>query len=147
MKYAIALFLVISLSSCGNGKNERTLDKQLAWAGKQCFNYSGNGDRISIRANFTNAVVYGSLEYEWAEKDLNKGTIEGKMIGDTLVANYTFQSEGVTSIRQVVFLFDSESNAREGYGESVMEGDQLRFKDIRKLDFKESPLLVKTDCQ
>jgi hypothetical protein len=40
--------------------------------------------------------VVGNLCYRFFEKDKNDGTVIGKLQGDTLIADYTFMSEGVT---------------------------------------------------
>jgi hypothetical protein len=53
--------------------------------------------------------------FKFYEKDSNKGVIDGKLNGDTLLADYKFMSEGIQSTRQVIFLI-KDSNATEGYG-------------------------------
>src|SRR5690606_17194654 len=43
------------------------------------------------------------LDYHLAEKDANRGTFEGFLIDDVILGDYIFQSEGVTSKREVIF--------------------------------------------
>lgn len=61
-------------------------------------------DSIFLQLHIDNNIVNGDLEYKRFEKDRNKGTIKGMFRGDTLFADYTFMSEGVMSVREVMFL-------------------------------------------
>src|SRR5262245_5499314 len=74
-------------------------------------------DRVKLSLSVTiDTLVTGSLVYKLAEKDANKGSLKGSLRGDTLVAEYTFQAEGTTSVRQVAFLI-KDSTATEGFGD------------------------------
>ncbi|MBK6634882.1 MAG: hypothetical protein IPH68_02200 [Chitinophagaceae bacterium] len=59
------------------------------------------------------------------------------MSGNILVADYTFMSEGIQSIRQVAFKMEGNSFV-EGYGD---------FKNIDSLDFNTSVKLAEVLCQ
>ncbi len=145
--FAITTFFSMVLFSCGSTRESQDLDEHLAWSGKNCFEYSENGNQIRLSANFTNGIAYGNLDYEWAEKDANHGTIEGQFRGDTLVAIYTFQSEGLTSKRQVVFLFDKDLNAREGFGNTTEKDHVIVYNKIEQLNFEKTPVLKKVECE
>ena len=69
-------------------------------------------------------VVTGTLSYKFYQKDSNKGEFEGTLKGDTLLADYTFMSEGTQSVRQVVFLIKGET-AIEGYGDIEEKDSKL----------------------
>lgn len=144
-KTSLYSYAILLLSGCGSSRESQDLDEQIAWAGKQCYAYEQGGNMVTLNATFTNGVVYGNLDYQWAEKDQNRGMIEGKMNGDTLIANYTFQSEGTQSVRQVAFIFD-EKTAREGYGESSMNGNMMVFNNPSHLTFSDDMVLQKVDC-
>ncbi len=70
---------------------------------------AGNTIQLSLTRQGTN--VSGTLQYPLADKDQNTDT----MRGDTLIADYTFQSEGQESVREVVFLA-TKNGLVEGYG-------------------------------
>ena len=69
-----------------------------------CYTFTAKKDTAILHINVAENMVSGDLEYRFFEKDHNKGTIKGKIVGDTLIANYTFLSEGTTSVREVVMI-------------------------------------------
>lgn len=98
--------------------------------------YAGNKGRDSFYLKiekFPNVVV-GSLTYDFYEKDRNKGDIDGKLNGDTLVADYRFMSEGKESTRQVAFLI-KDNTATEGYGPMNEKDGKMVFKNLPEVKF------------
>ena len=72
---------------------------------EECFSAIIKKDTISMYLNVKgNQIASGKLSYKFFEKDKNEGTLVGEIKGDTLFAEYTFMSEGVSSIREVAFL-------------------------------------------
>ena len=67
------------------------------------------------------------------------------MQGDLLVANYTFNSEGMSSTREVAFKL-LDGSAVEGYGEVDVENNNVRFKDINNLQFNDAFRLIQITC-
>lgn len=102
-------------------------------------------DSIFLKTERFPNVVTGTLVYKFYEKDQSQGALDGKMHGDTLVADYTFSSEGKTSVRQVAFLLSADS-AREGYGEQEEKEGKMVFKNLGELNFKDAVTLGKTAC-
>ena len=78
--------------------------------------------------------------------DKNAGTIAGEMRGDTLIANYTFTSQGKQSVREVVFL-KKGNKFLEGVGEVTLDGPKTLFADRSKLTFGESVVFSKVACK
>ena len=68
------------------------------------------------------------------------------MRGDTLVADYTFNSEGIESVRQVAFLKKGDQ-LLEGYGDVEQKDNKTVFKNISTLSFGQSTIFNKTDCK
>jgi hypothetical protein len=101
----------------------------------------------SIRLHLTNQnnAVTGELEYQLAEKDANTGMLRGQMKGDTLFAEYTFQSEGMESVREVVFLKKGDGWV-EGYGEVEEKNGKMVFKSNARLQFDDKTVLTKVAC-
>lgn len=98
--------LLYALFSCQPSKNEsaQTADTETdSSASVVCYQYAANKDTIRLHVNRTGEKVSGTLLYSLYEKDRNQGTIAGTLKGDLLLADYTFQSEGMTSVRQVAF--------------------------------------------
>jgi hypothetical protein len=115
-------------------------------AGDQCYTSRLNGNIVALSFNVnSHQEVNGKLSYNITGKDKNEGTIIGNMKGDTLIADYTFMSEGISSIREVVFL-QKDGTLIEGYGDVVDANNKVTFKDKKKLKFDAKNTLTKSDC-
>lgn len=108
-----------------------------------CYNYNDGESSISLEIIENDKEVKGYLTYTLVEKDKNYGDFTGKFQNDVLIANYTFQSEGKKSIRQVAFKVVGDKLI-EGYGE--LNNDGTEFKDFDNIDFTSTMPLTKTDC-
>ncbi|GAA3770730.1 hypothetical protein [Flavobacterium ginsengiterrae] len=116
-------------------------------AGDQCYAWRSNGSIIEMSFNVnSHQEVNGKLSYNLVGKDKNEGTLIGNMKGDTLIADYTFNSEGVSSVREVAFL-KRENTFIEGYGDIASGNDKVTFKDKTKLKFDPKNTLTKVDCK
>ncbi|MFH6997034.1 hypothetical protein ACHRVZ_03820 [Flavobacterium sp. FlaQc-57] len=116
-------------------------------AGDQCYAWKSNGSVIEMSFNInSHQEVNGKLIYNIVGKDKNEGTLIGNMKGDTLIADYTFNSEGVSSVREVAFLQRGGAFI-EGYGDVVTTNDKVIFKDKTKLKFDQKNTLTKIDCK
>lgn len=95
-----------------------------------CYQMIIQQDTALLSLNHNGDSVTGSLSYHWHEKDNNDGSFRGAIRNDSLiVAHYTFQSEGVTSVRQIVFKIQ-DSTLLQGYGEIRVENDTAFFRDV-----------------
>ena len=114
----------------------------------ECYSAIIKKDTVSMGLNIKgNQIISGTLSYKFFEKDKNKGTLVGEMKGDTLIANYTFMSEGVSSIRQVAFLKKGNTFV-EGYGDVVDDNKgKVTFKDPKELKFDGNIVLLQVDCK
>jgi hypothetical protein len=110
---------------------------------EECYVYNANGNSVELQFERKGNAVFGTLIYALAEKDRNTGTIKGKLENNILLAEYTFQSEGTQSTRQVIFQF-KDKQFIEGYGEMTTDG--THFKDPAKVTFASTMRLGKTDC-
>ncbi|SFC83354.1 hypothetical protein [Flavobacterium phragmitis] len=116
-------------------------------AGDQCYAWRSNGSVIEMSFNVnSHQEVNGKLSYNIVGKDKNEGSLIGNMKGDTLIADYTFMSEGVSSVREVAFL-QKDGAFIEGYGDVVEANGKFSFKDKTKLKFDAKNTLSKVDCK
>ncbi|WP_395066383.1 hypothetical protein [Flavobacterium sp.] len=115
-------------------------------ATKECYEYVQGKDTIQANLLVQSQTVSGDLIYKIFEKDKNSGTITGKIVGDTLIADYAFMSEGKKSIREVAFLRKNKSLI-EGYGESEEKEGKMIFKDKKKLNFTANMVLNEIPCK
>lgn len=110
-----------------------------------CYRYVSKKDTVLLQMEKMNDEVAGTLSYNYFEKDKNDGVFEGKMVGDTLFADYTFGSEGSVSVREVMFV-KKENKLVEGYGEVEEVEGKIKFKDNTKFTFNEAMALEEINC-
>lgn len=110
-----------------------------------CYTYDLKGSKIELQLHYIadSDSVTGTLNFGFAEKDSNHGDIVGKVTDKILLAEYTFQSEGTESVRQVAFEL-KDDKAILGYGEMTPDG--THFKDVTKVKFDSGVPLAKVDC-
>lgn len=121
-------------------------DKPQSETQNQCFAYTKNRDTVMLSLKFRGDQVSGDLIYSLFEKDRNSGTVNGKMLGDTLLLDYNFGSEGRQSVRQVAFLKKGDQ-LKEGYGEVLEKNGKVEFKQPAGLKFDGIIVLHQVDCK
>ncbi len=104
--------------------------------------YEQNGDTVNLHLTVNGETAAGHLTYALKEKDRNTGTFEGKIQNGVLLADYTFNSEGRSSVREVAFRLDGTS-AVEGYGDVEEKNGKTVFKDASGLEFGKGLVLTK----
>ena len=114
--------------------------------GKMCYANFDNNDTIIISFARTDNKISGELLYQFDEKDRNKGEITGVMKGDTIIADYAFISEGINSVRQVVFLKHGDEMV-EGFGSVSDDHGRVVYQDLSKLTFDKSVTLKSINCE
>ena len=155
----LALFIIIAASCTSDNKSRVVSDTAEVIAldttfsavtpktsSSNCYVYINNKDTASLKINIEGEELTGDLNYNLFEKDRNKGTIAGEMKGDTIIAEYTFDSEGLRSVREVVFVKRIDGNIYEGTGEVIEKGGKMVFKDRSALKFSPSMVFTKTNC-
>jgi len=139
-------------AACQNKTPEETADSLATTPdttmapAKTCYAYIKNKDTVSLSLNSVGGDLTGNLNYNFYEKDKNEGTIAGIVKGDTIIADYTFNSEGTSSVRQVVFL-KKDNQLIEGYGPAEEKGGKTVFTDLSKLKFGDAVVLSEIDCK
>ncbi len=111
-----------------------------------CFAGITGKDTVKLEININDSIVKGNLSYKRYEKDSNTGTIEGTLKGDTLLADYTFMSEGQQSVREIIFLI-KDSIAMEGYGNMEEKNGKMIFKNPSQIPFEKGSALHKVACE
>ncbi|MDJ0365927.1 hypothetical protein QMK33_12255 [Hymenobacter sp. H14-R3] len=114
-------------------------------AGPQCYAYTTGKDTVRLTLQTTEPTATGQLTYNYFEKDRNEGTIQGTLRGDTLRADYTFQSEGTTSVRQVAFVRRGVGFVK-GYGDVAERAGKTVFAKPQALRFDSKNVLSPIDC-
>jgi hypothetical protein len=134
------------LAACHEQSTQATQEPTApAATGPQCYAHTSATDTIRLTLQTTQPTVTGQLVYRYFEKDRNQGTIQGVMHGDTLLADYTFQSEGTTSVRQVAFL-RRDIGFIEGFGPVAERQGKTVFTQLRTLQYDAKYTLLPVAC-
>lgn len=115
------------------------------FVGPQCYAYVTATDTVRLTLQTERPAVTGQLAYRYFEKDRNQGTIRGTMHGDTLLADYTFQSKGRQSMCQVAFL-RRDIGFVEGFGAVAERRGKAVFAQPRTLQFDAKYTLLPVPC-
>jgi hypothetical protein len=151
----LLLISVVFLPACNSQtetKSENTADtlknsvETSAPSINGCYTSILKQDTATLKINENGSAVSGDLTYNRFEKDSNKGIFEGEIKDSLIIGDYTFQSEGKSSVRQVVFKI-SGANLIEGYGDINMNNDTATFKNISQLNYQYDQPFIKTDCK
>jgi hypothetical protein len=140
------------LSACQNKTPEEKIDSLATSSdttitnNKACYAYISNKDTVSLSLVKAGTKISGELDYNYFEKDKNTGTIAGLVKGDTIFADYTFRSEGATSVREVVFLKKGDQLI-EGYADMKDEGGKSIFTNVKNLKFDDKMPLSVINCK
>ncbi len=152
----IPALLIILLTSCTNQpKNvadtttgaDQTVTTQNNQQGlvTTCYMAMIGKDTMLLQVRRFDNVATGELSYLFHEKDRQTGEFDARIMGDTLIGEYIFDSEGTSSSRQIVFLLKGDT-AIEGYGEVEEKNGGMVYTDIRKLEFGKGLNLNKVAC-
>lgn len=141
--------LVISLSSCQNSnpKSEvgHSTESGKDWTASELagkYSFEDSGDTIVLELNNHNDSLVGPLNYNFEEKDKNEGVFRGVIKDSLLVGQYTFMSEGVSSVRETVFGIVPEGLI-EGFGDVEERDSMMVFKNMDSLRFDHGMILHK----
>ena len=144
---ALAASLAL-LTGCQEQTTQTTAEQPVTLASAaepRCYAYTTGQDTVRLTLQTTQPAVTGELAYHYFEKDQNRGTIRGTLHGDTLRADYTFQSEGRESVREVAFLRRGAGWV-EGYGDVAEQAGKMVFKQPAALRFESKNELVPVAC-
>ena len=143
----IALSLIVFASCNTEKKQESTTKTEVKTTQTEtCYQHTKDSSTIKLNVTINDNMITGNLTYDYYQKDKSKGTIKGQLKSDTLFADYTFMSEGVESVREVVFIRTANGWV-EGYGEIDDKDGKVVFKNRNKITFDNNVVLKETACK
>ena len=152
-KYLFAFPPLLLFLSCSENSNEKVETKPITSATTAapaslngCYEMVISGDTAFMKLEQNNDLLKGTLVYKRKDKDSNKGNVLLTKINNRAEGYYTFQSEGKTSVREIVFKIEKNSFA-EGYGDIEMKKDTAVFKYSHALNFEEKHTFYKVICK
>lgn len=146
-RYATLLFPVLAFTiGCQQTDKQQSESSATDKPATVCYQLVTAQDTVSMQLMTKGSDAEGALTYNFYEKDRNHGTFTGTFHGDTLLANYTFQSEGTQSIREVAFLRQGDELV-EGYSDMEDQNGKFVFTDKATISFAEGIRLKKGSCR
>lgn len=110
-----------------------------------CYEMTLKRDTATLSLHLQDSIVTGNLRYNWYEKDDNTGTIKGVLRDSLIFADYTFESEGLTSVREVIFKIQ-EDGLLQASGELEDRNGKIVFRNPSSLQYTYSSPFVKVAC-
>jgi hypothetical protein len=132
----LPVLLPLAFFSCNNETEKSTTEIDTATttpsatneAAHFCYSFVNRQDTVELELVVgADDMVSGNLHYQLAGKDRNKGTLKGVLHNDTILADYTFMSEGTQSVREITFL-RRDSSLTEGYAAMEEANGKMQFK-------------------
>jgi hypothetical protein len=154
-KLSCLIFLGAAFAACQNNNGSKaaadsTITAETAVVAaaesRTCYKNFKNRDSTTLQLLKKGEKVSGTLNVSLYEKDKNKGTVEGLVKGDTILLDYTFQSEGTESVRQIAYL-QKDGKLIEGFGDVKEQNGKTIFKSLGELKFDGSVVLEQSDCK
>lgn len=140
-----ALTFACNSQSGNTAGNDTIMPKKTGESPSRCYAYLSDKDTVRLQLAMDGKLASGDLSYRLFEKDSNTGTISGRMQGDTLVADYTFVSEGTESVREVRFLKHDDILV-EGIGDMEEINGKMVYKNPGSVRYMGGLVLKKVDC-
>lgn len=151
---ALPLLLTLFVISCNNETEKTIVDTDTikvppASANDPahfCYEFITNQDTVQLELVVgPDDMISGDLLYQLAGKDRNKGTLKGVIHEYTILADYTFMSEGKQSVREITFL-KKDSALTEGYADMEEADGKMQFKSGVIPKYKGMKLML-TNCK
>jgi len=150
------VYLILIFASCNTktkdvsestgAENKSQMPEASSLISPGCYQMVIDKDTAMMDLSVNGKTVSGSLEYKRYEKDSNKGSFSGSIDSNKIIAWYKFQSEGMVSVRQVIFKITGNQFA-EGYGDLDVKGDTAFFKYPHQLNYEENHPFIKAGCK
>jgi hypothetical protein len=111
-----------------------------------CYEMVMNRDTALLELSMAGNNITGNLVYKFFEKDKNEGQLTGEIKDSLIYADYTFQSEGATSVREIIFKIYG-NNLIPAYGELEEDNGKIIFRDHNQLQYLNHNPFIKIECK
>lgn len=114
---------------------------------KGCYVAALAQDKYTLAITSENSgVIEGTLAFDNFEKDSSRGTFTGTYAGGILLGDYAFSSEGMDSVRQVIFK-KVDGGFVEGFGDVKTEGNREVLVNPSSIVYNSTPVFAESaDC-
>ena len=110
-----------------------------------CYRQVTGRDTVLLQLQQTGDSLSGTLRFDNYQKDSSHGTVAGHSSGDTIVLWYSFFSEGMHSVMEVVLQKHGNDLVR-GIGDITNRGDTALFQNHENINFDPKHTLFRIEC-
>jgi len=139
------MLLYVCSSCTNNTDNTKANSKSQNASPINCYKYESAKDTITLKLIHVGESITGTLAYNMPQKNTSRGTIQGYMDGNVLIATFTPFIDSTTP-RQIAFKLVHDYFV-EGHGEMYMQDGQILFKNRSELQFNDANKLNEFVCQ
>jgi hypothetical protein len=107
-----------------------------------CYQMIMKNDSGWLNLTVNDSVVTGDL----TEKDSNTGTINGVVRDNMIYADYIFESEGMSSVREVIFKISGDTLI-QAFSDLVEKNGKMVFSNTTNLQYISTSPFIKGKCQ
>jgi len=112
-----------------------------------CYRYIRNRDTIKLKLAVKDIIVNGELAYDNYQIDGSAGTIQGIIRNNQVIVYYNFASEGMQSVREVVFLIRGKKLVQADTQDMSFRNDTAIYKDHQQINFDTSRIFSPINCK
>ncbi|MCH5596500.1 hypothetical protein [Niabella ginsengisoli] len=151
---ALLFLALISIVSCTSPTGKDTenepkienvsVEPKAIAGGEQCYLFIAVKDTYALKLNIIDNTVKGTAVYKNYEKDSSHGAVEGEVDGDIIHLWYSFQSEGMNSVRELYFKKNGDQ-LTTGIAEEQVKGDSAYVPDKNSVKYS-GPVYAEGDC-
>ena len=111
-----------------------------------CYRYIQKRDTIKLKLTVKDTTVNGELAFDNYQIDGSSGTIQGIIRNNQVIVYYNFASEGMQSVREVVFLFRGKKLVQADTQDMSFRNDTAIYKDHQQINFDTSRIFSPVNC-
>lgn len=160
MSFGGILLICLLVTACGSNPGTETSDNTGVHASADpvvgfaqsnpfvlpgCYEMTHKGDTATLQLDVQDSVVTGRLAYRWNQKDHNTGTIRGVLRDSLILADYTFESEGLTSVRELILKIE-DTVLVQAFGDLQTKGNKIVFANPTAVQYMVDNPFVKVAC-
>lgn len=135
--FLLATFFVIKLVK------DKTINKEITG----CYVAQIEKNVYSLKLNNQQGnKISGTIKYDNFQFDDSSGTFDGKIEGSFIIGNYSFNSEGMQSNRELIFKV-YKNGLIQGFGDYKQENGIEIFEDKSKIIWNPTYTYFKKTCE
>lgn len=111
-----------------------------------CYEMTMKRDTATMQLSVRDTLITGKLNYRFYKKDWAEGFLNGVIRNDLIIADYTFNSEGMTTLREVIFRIHDNA-LWQGVGDLTEKNGKVVYLNRDNIQYNSIYPFVKVDCE